>query len=305
MVHVNNYSKPMEFLEVAYRDLDFQEGSGFFRLPLTNITPDLAQAGWIEQAIRLRADSIFFVNGYPTVLFFNLDISPSSDNSSIEDNIRNLHLRVWNTCLVPLFFVALPGELRVYSAYQTPARNLTAWGDSSRYLNRIQTITKILELREFSRPEIETGNLFGKRPSEFDRRQRVDQWLLKNLRLLREKLGGEDETKREYIHALIGRSIFIRYLEDREILVNGYYSDDEISQNNKYRQYTDVLQSKDDTYNLFQKLRNDFNGDMFPLDSKEIETITQSDLNLLRDFLLGRSVGDSSLICFSGRISSI
>lgn len=197
-----------EFLKATYQQLEFETGVGYFKL--LNSDEDIAsmeKISWIRQAREIGAESIYFVNDYPAVVFFNLEIKPSVDTYQIEEQIRELHVKVWNTSLIPLFFVALPGELRIYSAYQKPIENLNAWRAEDRWLNRINEITEITKLWEYSRSQIESGNLFAEKPNDFNRANRVDKWLLQNLRLLRKKLEETDRSKRTYVHALIGRSI--------------------------------------------------------------------------------------------------
>ncbi len=281
-----------DFLQTAYKELEFETGMGCYQITDAVSPPgDLAQVSWFEQAHRLGAKAIFFVGDYPTVLFFELDVELNADTEAIEEEIRQLHLKVWNTSRVPLFFVALPGELRIYSAYQKPVRYTEEWRSEERWLERVKNITQVAEtLQEFSRAEIESGQLFQQRSKDFDRENRVDQLLLKNLRLLRKTLEGPNREKREYVHALIGRSIFIRYLEDREVLVKDYFAD--INKDEKYSRYTDVLSSKEDTYHLFYQLCEHFNGDLFPLSDEEKKIIQDDDLILLRDFLLGKSMDE-------------
>lgn len=282
-------TKPDDFLQEVYKGLEFETGIGYYQLTDSASQPDdLAKVSWFEQAQKLGAKTIFFAGDYPTVLFFELDIELNADTEAIEEEIRQLHLKVWNTSRVPSFFVALPGELRVYSAYQKPIRDTKEWISEERWLKQVKDITQVAEtLQEFSRSEIESGRLFQQRHKDFDRENRVDQLLLKNLRSLRKTLEGSNGEKREYVHALIGRSIFIRYLEDRKVLVEDYFAD--INRDKKYRRYTDVLSSKEDTDYLFQKLADDFNGDLFPLNSEEIQG---DDLLLLRDFLIGKSMDE-------------
>ena len=277
------------FLQKVYKELEFETGIGYYQLIDSASQPDdLAKVSWFEQAQKLGAKTIFFAGDYPTVLFFNLEDDFGSDTEAIEEEIRQLHLKVWNTSRVPLFFVALPYELRVYSAYQKPIQDTKEWYSEERWLKQVKDVTQVAEaLQEFSRSEIESGRLFQQKHKDFDRENRVDQLLLKNLRSLRKILEGSNGEKREYVHALIGLSIFIRYLEDRKVLVEDYFAD--INRDKKYRRYTDVLSSKEDTDSLFQKLGDDFNGDLFPLNSEEIQG---DDLLLLRDFLLGKSMDE-------------
>lgn len=285
-----------DFLEKVYEQLDYKSGEGYYPVANPLNQPNLSQMSWFDQARQLGAETIFFVNDFPTVLFFKYDTQLDADTAQIEEDIHQLFLKVWNTSRVPLFFVALPGELRVYSAYQMPVKH-DKWVKDEYWLKRIKTITDIAELMGFSRPQVESGQLFQENEKAFNRENRVDQWLLKNLRLLRQKLeNSAGKNKREYVHALIGRSIFIRYLEDRKILTEEYFSD--ISTFTKYHSYLEVLSSKKDTYFLFEKLQKDFNGDLFPLSNEEKIAIEESDLHVLGEFLLGRSMGDQPDLLF-------
>lgn len=285
-----------KLLQQLYKKLDFETGVGFYRLPDAPPPSELTHKSWFEQARRLGADAVFFVGDFPTVLFFKCDENLAVDSEAIETYIHELYIKVWNTGRVALIFVALSGELRVYSAYQKPVKDLEAWQIKQRWLEQIKITTQVTELAEqlleFSRAEVESGHLFHTRKQAFKREHRVDQWLLKNLRLLRKQLEGKGANKRKHVHALIGRSIFIRYLEDRQVLVEEYFTDPQISQSDYHRCYTDVLRSKEDTYQLFDKLREDFNGDLFPLSEEERKIIQDDDIKLLRNFLLGQRMDE-------------
>ncbi|MFH1908427.1 MAG: N-6 DNA methylase [Chloroflexota bacterium] len=283
------------YLQEVYEKLEFRTGAGFYSLTDLGSQPDLSRIGWIEQARKLEAEAVYFVGDYPVALFFKLDDFLEADTQEYEKKIYDLYLEVWNTSRVPMFFVALPFEVRVYSAYQKPV-HLDEWQSEERWLGKVKTITQVLpDWQAFSRPEVESGQLFREFHKSFRAEERVDQWLLRNLRQLRQRLGGNDSQKREHVHALIGRSIFIRYLEDRGALVEDYF---DINPAQKYCRYVEVLGNKDDTYRLFRKLREDFNGDLFPLSEAEQDSISQADLSLLGAFLDGRSMGDQPDLLF-------
>ncbi|MDM8520181.1 N-6 DNA methylase [Anaerolineales bacterium HSG6] len=280
----------LNFTNELYKQLDFQTGQGYYEVNNTPNKFNLTQESHFNIAKQLDAEAIFFIEDYPTVLFFDLGSDLSLDEDDVEEKIRQLHLDVWNTGQIPLFFVALLGELRVYNTYQKPVRDSELWKADDFWLAQIKAITQSNGLNQFiskfSRSSVETGNLFEVENKAFRHENRVDQWLLRNLRLLRQKLEGKNRNKRLHIHALIGRSIFIRYLECREVLVEEYFK--EIG---PYNCYMDVLTNKEDTYQkLFPKLNADFNGDLFPLSPTEPNVIESDDLLLLRDFLRGRSM---------------
>lgn len=279
---------PEQFLGAAYDQLGYQDGLGF-HIP-TNRPSEISQSdivdkfGWLRLAEEIQADRIFFVDNNPVVLFFKL-------NHANEDAIRELHIKVWNMSKVPFFFVALPGELRLYNAYEKPIRDIQQWNSEQRWLRRVEDVTRVAEvLNDFSRAEIETERAF----SFVKRDDRADEWLLNNLRLLRQHLE-RSELSLEHTLNLIGRSIFIRYLEDRKVLLEDYFL--EVT-SRRARNYFDVLESKKDTYKLFSKLRHDFNGNMFPLSDDEERSVTPERLDLLRRFLSGESMGEQTDLFF-------
>ncbi|MHB1420732.1 MAG: HsdM family class I SAM-dependent methyltransferase, partial [Bacillota bacterium] len=120
--------------------------------------------------------------------------------------------------------------------------------------------------------------------------------------LIKLGLGGENI---KYAHSLIGRSIFIRYLEDRGILTKEYFetvadkdpvwrsqlnsplNGEEFLNDSSPRYYLRVLGNKEFTYALYNKLTEDFNGDMFPQDNFEQEFVREIHLKMLQKFLSG------------------
>ncbi len=125
-----------------------------------------------------------------------------------------------------------------------------------------------------------------------------------------------------HAHALIGRSIFIRYLEDRGILDKAYYRKvakrcqcTEILNNplshelrdhaDKEAYYARVLNNKKFTYELYRALSDDFNGDMFPDIADEEKVVRQQHLNIIQSFFYGDQQDQQKLFFFSYRFDII
>lgn len=98
-----------------------------------------------------------------------------------------------------------------------------------------------------------------------------------------------DEKLVAIVHALLGRSILIKYLEERTdkngetVFPNKFFS----RFKSHAEKYVDLLDDKDATYSLFKELSRHFNGDMFPLVNREYEIINTEELIELKTFLLG------------------
>ncbi|GAF74094.1 unnamed protein product, partial [marine sediment metagenome] len=202
-----------------------------------------------------------------------------------------------------LLFFASPGELRVFDLADRPAASGTPLDEDSRLLDTVRSIKEVqVALQRFHRSEVETGRVFD--DAHFKPKHRADQSLIRDLGFVRQRLlsSGLSST---FANAILGRAIFIRYLEDRGILTEQYYT--EIARSNPAWQSVlqesyekpssrpssenvflpKVLRNKEFTYALFDRLAQDFNGDLFPSDKAEHVGVKDRHLKDLSGFLLG------------------
>ncbi len=285
----------------VYQKLDLMSGRllDACRLPTTSDEEGawLNNGDWLELADKIGAEKIFFVKDEPVIVFQQLDTLPS------DDELTNIIRKAWCMSRPQRLFLALPTELRVYDLTCLPVNETSQQLKSP--LATVNNAVDILEkLQAYRREQLESGNL---RPEKrFG--QRADKQLIQDLKYVRKALE-EAGLKLEYAHALISRAIFIRYLEDRKILTKDYFEGVAGKENHDNRHallrteleksaviaedkdyfFYRVLQDKAFTYALFDKLSEDFNGDLFPRDDQEKEHVKQSHLDLLRGFLLGDS----------------
>jgi len=123
-----------------------------------------------------------------------------------------------------LLFLASPGALAVYDLTEAPAPTSDKW-TRRKPLDSVHDVSKVAErLSAYHRAQIETGKLFEERRFG-TAKHRADKSLIQDLRTVRAGLMNEGLADKhlKYAHALIGRSIFIRYLEDRGVLTRNYY----------------------------------------------------------------------------------
>ena len=150
---------------------------------------------------------------------------------------------------------------------------------------------------------IEFGEFFHAHQRSFDPEQRVDRALLENLWDTREKL---DNTTRPRVPAqvldgLLCRLVFTCYLFDRGVIGESYLTDLGIQGASDLRGLLGLPnrnRARDALYRLFEKLRADFNGDLFSDDLQvEKELIQDDHLRTLHDFFQGTQVrtGQGSL----------
>lgn len=232
---------------------------------------------YLKQAQRFGengVDKIYFSGEFPSVYF------KSVSDFTVEtlQNVFVLQRKIWNQGKVPFLFVESPTEIRVYNCYDTPKRDYTESNEISLRLAEARTniIGDLEQLRAvFGKVSIETGGFWEK--AEYNRRiqhkTRVDQALINNLRLTRRRLLTK-QLSVETIHDLLLRSLFILYLQDRGATDAGFYSQYLEGANSYY----DILENKEATYKLFEKLETSFNGNLSPIGDNERVLVTSNHL---------------------------
>ena len=313
-----------ELLEVAYTALELDKGellsAEFSPTQETNLEQWINKGDWLSLAKQLNAEKIFFVKDDPVIVFAR------SNSQNIAD-LRKIFNDVWCMARPQRLFLASDGELAVYDLTKPPIKKDEDW-EKNKPLALARNISDIArELKSYRRENIESGKLFEEKHFGKDD-QRADQSLIRDLKIVRAKLTGpisDKELERKYAHALIGRSIFIRYLEDRKILTKEYFENvaknnnnpewklildakpnkPDIDQDMEKLLYPRVLENKEFTYALFDQLSEDFNGDMFPSDLDERKNVNSEHLRLLQDFLRGDVDSQQSLFFWAYKFDII
>lgn len=249
---------------------------------------------WLALAARLGAEKVLFVRGDPVAVFSDVGPAPS------EPELGELYRRAWCMSEPRCLFVALPDEVRVYSLDLLPTRGAPP-GEPWRVLDSAADVLSLASEMDELGP-----NLQGLMEAGSSTPTRADRRLINDLRLVRTRLEGTGLSMAE-AHALIGRSILVRYLEDRGVLTRSYFErvasdnpawrqalDNEgptpvLGPSSKERLYDRVLCDAGFTHALFNRLAADFNGDLFALGSARDKLFEDTALRLLRAFLLGES----------------
>ncbi len=248
---------------------------------------------WHEIKDKFEIDAIYFVANTPVIYFKRFDAYD-------ERLVAEFHRNVWNQSQIPLIFVILPDDIRVYNGYAVPQRtSLIGLTEPNRLDYELNYSNKLWErLEVFTRIAIESGSFWRDYGYHFRRETRADQKLIANLRYIRRQLIKEGRLSSEHAHSLIGRSIFAFYLQDRGVLPVG---DEGFFAKNfgpSYMRYTDLLISYEDTYDFFDILREHFNGDMFPVTEEEKAAVHQEHLDILYRLFTIDNVGSGQLLFF-------
>lgn len=258
-----------------------------------NVPAEL-ETTWQEARDKLQIDAIYFIADAPLIYFKQFEVL---DN----EKIIQLHKNIWNQSKVPLLFVVLPGDIKVYNGYEAPQQSGGEFNEPSRLDYILNSPGKrdssyLWErLAIFTRTAIESGDFWRTYGDYFSRGTRADQQLMANLRYIRQHLlETEPKLNPEHAHSLIGRSIFVLYLQDRGALADGFFAN---KFGKQYSNYTDLLLSYEDTYSFFDMLLQ-FNGDMFPITPEEKEAVHPNHLKLLHRLFTVDSIAGGQLLFF-------
>lgn len=262
-----------------YKNLDFATA---YDLRSDTISPDF------EEFQHLGIDKVYFSGDYPAIFIKEVK---QFDEKNLKE-IALAHHLAWNYRKVMFLIAVAPSEIRIYNCCKKPFNYDTLDIDIYEQTEKLQLISATSKDKEalqtikelFSRIAVDSGFFWtseNELREKIDIQQRIDKYLVQSLLAAAKKLKNA-ELDDNTIHSLLMRSIFIMYLEDK-----GAAKETSLySQINKDAQsYIDILQSKLDTYLLFEKVETHFNGNVFPILKGEKIHVNQQHLNIIKNCL--------------------
>ncbi len=225
----------------------------------------------------LGASALFRSGSTPLVIFKDATGGPTPS----PQDIREWRTVTWNFGLAPILWITTPERVYLYDGYATPSPDrldedalldIVITGDANEAMQRLT--------QACGRLAFDNGEFWA---SDFaraiDRDRRVDAVLLRELIALERNLVRED-LEVGLAHKLIGRSIFAQYLLQR-----GLFPADSFQERFGGRDLQEVLSDKDRAYQLFDWIKVEFKGDLFPPEDKlEQQKVRQGHLEIIRDF---------------------
>ena len=270
----------IDLKNMLLEELDFVDAPGF--QPVVS---------WPNDRSIPHISSAYFIQGNPVVYFSQFE---EVDTAAL----AQLYRSIWSQGKAPLLYVISRQDILVFNGYDGPPSrdnpDEILFNDEAhrhRLLHHLQSLYDIEiarqeiadTLRYYRRILLDTGAFWQTEDGQhINREKRADQRLLDSMSELRRRLLAMNLSS-EVAYALLGRSIFIRYLEDRGILTKTWVAQitNELAQN-----YLRALDSKEVTYDLlFDYLHQRFNGDIFPVDERERQEVSKDHLGLIQRFL--------------------
>lgn len=247
-----------------------------------------------EQVRKFGVDSVYFNtddngNSFPAVFLKKVN---AFDEEGLQ-TIADIHRKIWNYKKVLFLYVYSDTEIRIYNCSEKPIIKK----ENLDYKKELQSLEiksypfsdkkQLEELNKlFSRIAIDSGIVWTLEEAQFIRdkiklQRRVDKYLVESLVNTANQLK-QQGLEVNFIHKIILRSLFLLYLEDRGATDNKLYA--QIKKGTK--SYFDILDDVKATYQLYERLEEDFNGNVFTLErdknGKITETITLEQLQLIK-----------------------
>lgn len=201
---------------------------------------------------KLGVTDVFEINGAPCIYMKSLAADPSPDD------IHHWHRTAWNHGLGRMLWIVTPTQVRVLNAFAPPPKST---GDEKHPAEILRCAVDDLErLRcyELDRISLESGQFWatnaGKRISKTTR---IDAALVNDLQTAAEILI-ERGCKPLQAHRLMLRTLFTAYLEARGVL------SEDLFEGLNAANFGEVLSRVGETRTFFERMRETFNGDLFP-----------------------------------------
>ena len=262
----------MKNLEDIFQKLGINEQNGLYYTGNTRWKSELQFPNRIARILEnnIKPHAFFCIDNKPLILFFE---NPSNE--------EELHKKIWNFNETPIVIISKIDVVDIFNGFK--------------YVKDLKSLAKIGDinkLTDFTYFNLFTDKTWEDYKKDFQYKNRLDYWLLHNIKAARNIL--KKQVTPKIANALIGKCIFVRYLIDRGVF---------LTFENKHKQlgneeFCAILKDVNKTKNFFNYLKNKFNGDdIFALSDDEYKNITNDVLNVLIRLLQGDDleIGQPSL----------
>lgn len=219
----------------------------------------------------IAPDSLYIREGRVLILFFDL-------TEDTRDK-HELSQKVWNLGGAPLVYFIDEDTVTILNGYIFD-------------INRKEFQPLEVGRRRIGEPnywDIISGKLWSEL-SGGTNASRVDEYLLANIQSAQEILL-QQGLSAVVANSLIGRLLFCRYLLDREVRTGSDYFTDKQS-------FLELIVQKEQLYNFFDYLADEFNGDLFPVSDEEITSVDTVHLELLHRLFNGDELRTGQISLF-------
>ncbi|TWT51731.1 N-6 DNA Methylase [Thalassoglobus neptunius] len=201
---------------------------------------------------KLGVTDVFEINGAPCIYMKSLAADPTAKQ------IRDWHRTAWNHGLGRMLWVVTPTQIRVFNAFAPPPKSDTNEQHPAELLRCSIDDLEQLRRYELDRISLESGQFWSTRAGKrITKNTRIDVELANDLQTAAVILTDRG-CKPLQAHRLMLRTLFTAYLEARGVLSSDLFD----GLNGKT--FGEVLNRVGETRTFFERMRDTFNGDLFP-----------------------------------------
>lgn len=224
--------------------------------------------------ILIELKAFYVVDGRIAILFFE---NPKEQ--------QKLHREIWNFNVSPIVFVLSDdASLTIYNGLSL---------DKNKQM--LSELAKRKDVEDFASYNFATGYTWNKYHDSFTRGNRVDTYLLNNIKEAQKKIA--PFVDRELANKLIGKIIFIRYLIDRKVRFD--YNGE--SRPLTKKDLLNLLGNRDEAWAFIDFLQDEnksFDGDMFVIEKEEFYELDEQVFETLHNLLSDVDVKSGQLPLF-------
>lgn len=204
-----------------------------------------------------------------------------------ESVIREQHKKYWNQNIIPVSILIFKDEIRIYNNYNFSIKNSLLFSSKDKYATSYS-----FTLNDLNNESIKNGNFFEKFNSIYDKNERVDSRLLRNLENTINNIEKNNSNiTRSDSFNFITKCILVKYLEDRKIIslntfkffnVKNFV---ELLENGNFKKIAD----------FFCYLKSKFKGDVF---SNNTLLFDKNSLEIVASFFRGDEIATGQMTLF-------
>ncbi|MGB2809501.1 MAG: N-6 DNA methylase [Sedimentisphaerales bacterium] len=234
----------------------------------------------LQQAQELNASAVYFRRmGEKSIP--QLFIYDNSNGYLSPDDLSNIHIKLWSSGIVPLYYVFDKTEVKIFTCRKPVDKK----NRKAKAFDTLSLVSDVQKKYKYSANLFKNGSFWESQENKkhFSINYSSYKKLIDGLKKIRDKF---IEGQNEHIcNKLLVLSIFIKYLEERkDCKGNRVLSTDYFSKYDGATCFCDVLRKKKGIQ-FFEDLGKEVNGKIFKLDEQEQKEIAKLNHSELADFL--------------------
>jgi hypothetical protein len=279
-------------LEKNLQKLDFKTDSPAYGLLFTdkdykdNPKVSFDQILILSRAHELKATAVYFRliegrNPVPQIFIYD-----NSDNSISQDDLNDIHKKLWSSGIVPLYYVFDKTELKIFNCRKPLQKTLRTDPFVTLKLTSM-AFDEYKKRSEYSAKLFENGSFWEieENRNRFKADNSSNNKLISELKIIQKKLIKDQNA--DICNKLLVLSILVKYLEERKDRTGkpAALKPEYFRKYDKAESFCDVLR-KNKCTDLFADLSKEVNGKIFTLNENEkieFHKLDQSKLSVFLD----------------------